>query len=188
MSGTAQIYPEAVLTPSKQDLLRAWLGSQPWFAGDASEAVIVGAYRFVDPDGEVGIESQLVRANGVTYHVPLTYRDAPLEDADGELVGTMDHSVLGTRYVYDAHVDPVYVAELVRVIREGDTEAERSALPKTAWCVGSGVVPGVDVTGQVRLIRVMDDAHDDAPQARGVLTGRWLEDGVEREHLLAVLR
>jgi hypothetical protein len=54
--------------------------------------------------------------------VPLTYRGAPLAGAEESLVGTMEHSVLGTRWVYDGPGDPVYRAEVTRVVREGGTQ------------------------------------------------------------------
>jgi hypothetical protein len=38
----------------------------------------VGAYRFDDPVGEVGIETHLVRAGERLLHVPLTYRANPM--------------------------------------------------------------------------------------------------------------
>ena len=41
--------------------------------------------------------------------MPVTYRDAPLPGADAWLIGTMDHSVLGKRWVYDGVGDPVYL-------------------------------------------------------------------------------
>jgi hypothetical protein len=34
----------------------------------------------------------------------------------------MEHSVLGTRWVYDGPGDPVYRAEVTRVVREGGTQ------------------------------------------------------------------
>ena len=34
--------------------------------------------------------------------VPLTYRGAPLAGGEADLVGTTEHSALGTRWVYDA--------------------------------------------------------------------------------------
>ena len=117
MSGTAKI-EDATLTPGKLDLLRDWLAGQDWFAGDPAELEKVGSFRFVDPDGEVGIETLLVRSGGVTYQVPLTYRGAALDEADRSLIGTLEHSVLGTRWVYDAVGDPVYVVELLRVINQ----------------------------------------------------------------------
>lgn len=189
MSGIAEIHPDATLTPSKIELVAAWLPSQPWFAGDTAAARIVGAFRFVDPEGEVGIESLLVKAGEVTYHVPVTYRGAPLPDADDSLVGTMEHSLLGKRWVYDATADPVYDVELVRVIREGDTEADKSAGEKNAWAEGSGVVPGVDLAGHLRITRAIGaDPHFTAEHARGVLVARWADDGADREAVVACLR
>lgn len=186
MSGTATIH-DATLTPGKLDLLAAWLPTQAWFEGDATDLERVGSYRFVDPDGEVGIETILVRSAGVTYQVPLTYRSEPLGDADAHLVGTMEHSVLGKRWVYDAPGDPVYVAELIRVIREADTECDLSRGEKTATVEGSGVVPGVDLAGQARIARVIDD-EGFSENARGLLTGTWSEDGRTRVALLACLK
>ena len=188
MSGIAEVHPDATLTPTKLDLVAEWLPLQPWFSGDPATARLVGAFRFVDPDGEVGIETLLVRVGDTTHHVPLTYRSEPLEGADEFLVGTMEHSLLGQRWVYDATGDPVYNVELVRVIREGDTEADRSAGEKTAWAEGSGVVPGVDLAGHLRVVRAIDaDPHFTTEHARGLLVGRWKDDG-DHETVLACLR
>ncbi len=192
MSGTADVYTQATLSPSKLDLLAGWLPQQSWFAGDAGDLERVAFFRFVDPDGEVGLDSMLVASAGAVYHVPVTWRSAELEG--GELIGTLEHSELGTRYGYDAPTDPVYVAELVRVIREGDTGSDITnvetgqPLPATAEVAGSGVTPGVDAQGQVRLIRVLDDEHEDTHAARGLLTATWTHDGQQREDVLAVLR
>lgn len=192
MSGNADVYTQATLSPSKLELLAPWLPQQSWFAGDASDLERVGFFRFVDPDGEVGLDSMFLSSGGTVYHVPVTWRGAELED--GELIGTLEHSVLGTRHCYDATTDPVYVAELVRVIREGDTGSDITnvetgePLPATAEVSGSGVVPGVDVAGQVRLVRVLDAEHEDTHAARGLLTARWTHEGTEREDVLAVLR
>jgi hypothetical protein len=103
----------ATLSPTKLEL--------PW-AGYAEGPRVLGSYRFDDPAGEVGLEGFVVDAgDGVTLHVPLTYRAAPLEDAEAHLVATAEHSVLGTRWVYDACADPVWVAEAARTILTGDT-------------------------------------------------------------------
>ncbi len=189
MSGTAEIH-EATLTPTKLELLAAWLPAQEWFVGDADDLVRVAAYRFVDPDGEVGLETLLVRSDGVTYQVPLTYRAEPLAEAEDRLVGTLDHSVLGKRYVYDAVADPVYMVELMRVIHEGDTEADLSSGEKTMTVLGSGIVPVSNAAGEsMRVVRVLDGQH--VPGTRtplGTLTGTWTEDGVEQSQVLAVLR
>lgn len=189
MSGTAEIH-DATLTPTKLELLAGWLPSQPWFAGSADDLARVASYRFVDPDGEVGIETILVRSQGVTYQVPLTYRAEPLSEAADSLVGTIEHSVLGTRYAYDAVADPVYQVELMRVIHEGDTEADLSSGEKTMTVAGSGIVPVSNAAGEsMRIVRVLDGQH--VPGARtplGTLTGHWSEDGVEKSQVLAVLR
>ena len=119
MSGTADVYTQATLSPSKLELLAPWLVQQSWFEGDAADLERVAFFRFVDPDGEVGLDSMLIASGGAIYHVPVTWRGSELEG--GELIGTLEHSELGTRYGYDATTDPVYVSELVRVITEGDT-------------------------------------------------------------------
>lgn len=189
MSGTAEIH-DATLTPSKLELLAGWLPTQSWFTGSADDLERVASYRFVDPDGEVGIETILVRSAGVTYQVPLTYRGEPLADAEDSLIGTMEHSVLGTRYTYDAVGDPVYVVELLRVIHEGDNEAELSRGEKSMTVLGSGIVPVSNAASEsVRVVRVLDGNH--IPGTRtplGTLTGTWTEGEATQEQILAVLR
>ncbi len=87
--------------------------------------VRVAAGRFDDPAGAVGIETMLVSVgDGPVWHVPLTYRDAPLDGAQEWLIGTTEHSVLGRRWVYDAIGDPVYAAQVTAVIREAGHEAD----------------------------------------------------------------
>ncbi len=189
MSGTAEIH-EATLTPTKLELLAGWLPSQSWFAGTPDDLTRVASYRFVDPDGEVGIETILVSSSGVTYQVPLTYRSDRLDEADDSLIGTLEHSVLGTRYVYDAVGDPVYMVELMRVIHEGDTEADLSHGEKSMTVEGSGIVPVSNAAGEsMRVVRVLDGQH--IPGTRtplGTLTGTWTADGAEVEQVLAILR
>ncbi|QIM17163.1 hypothetical protein G7067_13295 [Leucobacter insecticola] len=119
------IYASTTLRPSKLELLAEWLPTQAWFSGDAAQLVSLGAYRFDDPEGEVGLEGHLLRAGGdAVYHVPLTYRGALLEDSEPFLVGTMEHGVLGTRWVSDAVGDPVYRSVLAAAIAQGGHEAE----------------------------------------------------------------
>ena len=48
----------------------------------------------------------------VLLQVPLTYRDEPLAGADEALITEMEHSVLGTRWVYDGLRDPRFVVML----------------------------------------------------------------------------
>src|SRR5690606_33562100 len=114
------VHPSSELTPTKAELLEAWLPAQPWWPEGAEVPDFEANFRFDDPEGEVGIETFLFRVADAVVQVPLTYRSAALES--GALVGELEHSVLGHRWVYDAVTDPVYIAEASRVIREGGTE------------------------------------------------------------------
>jgi hypothetical protein len=109
-SGFMAILHAATLTPSKAEIISGWL--------DAA-VDLVGAYRFDDPEGRVGIEGHLVQSGGALLHVPLTYRDAPLAGADAHLVGTMQHSALGERWVYAGVGDPVFTRMLAAVTMTG---------------------------------------------------------------------
>jgi Maltokinase N-terminal cap domain len=121
----AVIY-QATLVPSKIELLQGWVPDQPWLGdADASAVELAGAYRFDDPDGEVGIETHLLRtADGQILQVPVTYRGAPADDAESLLIATTQHSVLGERWVYDACGDPVYAKALGAAVLGGGTQAE----------------------------------------------------------------
>jgi len=188
MSGTATIH-QAELKPGKLELLAEWLPSQSWFKGDAADIARIASFRFVDPDGEVGIETLLIGSQGVVYQVPLTYRAEPLDDAEDFLIGTLDHSVLGKRWVYEATGDPVYVAELIRVIHEADTEADLSRGEKTMTVVGSGITLVSNAAGEAaRLVRVLDGRQLHRAAPLGVLTGTWTQDGVEQSQILATVR
>ena len=120
------IIHDAQIRPTKLELVADWLPTQSWYPGDtAPELEQVGAYRFDDPDGEVGIETLLVRtADGAVLQVPMTYRGQPLPDAEAHLIGTMEHSVLGSRWVYDACGDPAYATALTATVLGGGTGAE----------------------------------------------------------------
>jgi hypothetical protein len=116
------IIHQATLTPTKPELVAAWLDAQPW-AG-SGETEVVGSYRFDDPDGEVGVEAMIVRRGERWLHVPMTYRGAPLDGGDAHLIGTLHHSVLGERWVYDAAADPVARACFVRAFQGEQEQAE----------------------------------------------------------------
>ncbi|MFC0446806.1 CG0192-related protein [Rhodococcus jostii] len=205
----ALIY-QAQLTPTKAAMLRDWIPRQPWIgSADASSLEVAGAYRFDDPDGEVGIETHLVRtADGQVVQVPVTYRGAPLAGAESALITTMHHSVLGERWVYDACADPVYVRALVTAIVAGGTEAKlefaspgerpevttrvsgsgspRSAVPvvDAVTCASAGantVITSGDI--DVELVRVLDSDRVPDDQALA-LGGIW--PGQDVPALLAI--
>lgn len=176
------IIHQATLSPSKLETIAGWLPAQPWLDGaDVSTIALLGAYRFDDPAGEVGIETHLVgSADGQVLQVPVTYRAAPLEGAEAALIGTMEHSVLGTRWVYDGPADPVYLQALATAILTGEEQApldivtdhglERRAPTTTA--TGSGA-PGTHVPAGIepvvlRTVEAGRTRHDAA-----TLTGTW---------------
>jgi hypothetical protein len=138
----------AELRPSKMEFLAGWAPSQPWFIGEVSSGLTnVASFRFDDPDGEVGVETLLVRAgDGPIMQVPLTYRNAPLTGGDAWLIGTLHHSVLGTRWVYDAVGDPVYLLTTATATITGgrqadlfvDVDGEMVPREPSAVVVGSG--------------------------------------------------
>lgn len=188
----------ATLTPSKLELLAGWLPSREWSTEDPTVQQL-GAYRFDDPVGEVGLEAFLLQAStGPVLHVPLTYRGAPLAGAEAFLVGTLEHSVLGTRWVYDGCGDPVWVAALLKAVLTGGTQAEelvdmgdhQQVRAATATVVGSGT-PGTPV-GPVGAVSCHDDGPVTAvrtdgfelavvrvvgatPAAEQTLVGRWAD-------------
>lgn len=145
----------AEITPTKIELLTEWAPTQPWFVGDKDVPVTnVAAYRFDDPDGQVGIETILVRAGaGPLLQVPLTYRDAPLTGAEASLITTMQHSVLGKRWVYDGTGDPAYLAAVANAALHGGRQAELTievdgrmvVREPTAVVAGSGTPGGTVV-------------------------------------------
>lgn len=157
----ALLHGTAELVPSKRELLADWMPNQPWFHG--GEIKSLGSFRFDDPDGEVGMESIILTADGRTYQAAMTYRAAPLDG--GRLIGTMDHSVLGPRWAYDATSDPVFAAALGTTILAGGTQAPlvRDTGTKTVsvdpvvTVKGSGV-PGAEIeTIELRGSAVTDE-------------------------------
>lgn len=118
------IVHRATLTPSKQELVESWLPTRSWADGHRIAAK-VAEYRFDDPAGEVGVETILWRTeHGVVLQTPLTYRAAPLRGAVEHLIGTIEHSVLGERWVYDGCGDPVWAATLTAAILTGASQSQ----------------------------------------------------------------
>lgn len=125
MSGTAQIY-DAVLHPTKEEFTARF----------GAVVTLLGSYRLVDPADEVGIEIHIGRdGEGRLVQMPTTYRAEELDPA--ATLCSVDHNILGTRWVSNALGDPVAVAQMIRTIVQGDDGA--------AYSNGSG--PIVDVLG-----------------------------------------
>jgi hypothetical protein len=188
---------DATLTPTKRELMTAWLATRPWAEGFDPHKTIA-SYRFDDPAGEVGLEGALlVNDAGTVVHVPLSYRGAPLEGADTFLIGTAEHSVLGERWVYDAAGDPVWAAALATAIATGaggaeqyfEVDGRRVTVEPRMTVLGSGVTDAA-----MPVIGSVDEVRDDgattvtrcgdlelvvvrmvgtAIETEQTLTGRW---------------
>lgn len=99
---TMAIFHRATITPTKAELIGAWAPGRAWGPAAGSEIDLIGSYRFDDPEGRVGMETFLALSDGLLFQIPLTYRDEPLVDGEGPgFISEMQHSVLGTRWVYD---------------------------------------------------------------------------------------
>ena len=125
----------ATITPTKADLIAEWAPSQPWGPPADARTEVIGSYRFDDPDGRVGMEAHLVMAGDTLLHIPVTYRDEPLEGADDAFIVEMQHSVLGTRWVYDGLRDPRLVVMLAAVTMTGQGEALGMAVYDGRWYI-----------------------------------------------------
>jgi len=184
----------AKLRPSKIELVAAWTPIQPWFDGSATAPFTsIASFRFDDPDGEVGIETLIVRVGeGHLFQLPLTYRGAPLAGGSESLIGMMEHSVLGRRWVYDATGDPVYLAAVATAAFTGAIQAEeyfemdgeKVVRESTAHVVGSGH-PGASVpssAGDLRIIiaRALDTTVAPNAGAQESLVGTWADQADPR--------
>ncbi|NUR81265.1 MAG: aminoglycoside phosphotransferase [Dermatophilaceae bacterium] len=140
----AIVHKGATIVPTKTEMVTEWMPHQRWYHGKGHVPRLrrVGGFRFEDPAGEVGCETLLLADEAVTpavvYQVPLTYRGAPLEGAEHALLGTMEHSVLGTRWVYDAPHDPVYVSQLMTtILGSGVSDDAQASVGSNARANGS---------------------------------------------------
>lgn len=204
------------LTPTKDELLASWLPSRPWYrpGTGAPQLTKAGGFRLDDPAGEVGIEFMVTTDTAgpepVSYLVPLTYRGAPLEGAEDALVGTMDHGVLGKRWVYDGCHDPVFTTAILALI-EGRVQAQAQSVSDTlddgigrsftgqgpVSAAFSSVTDGAEATeltgapqgAALRLHRVLRPGPDAAPEGTaGHVLGWWnLPDGTRVQGLFATL-
>lgn len=208
------------LKPTKLELLAHWLPSRPWYrdGGGEPELARAGGFRLDDPQGAVGIEFLVVTdASGAaptTYLVPFTYRGAPLAGAEHALVGTMEHGVLGRRWVYDGCHDPVLLAQLLALMA-GRVLAQDQNISDTLDQEVIGRYTGDDLnvpepttaaidhqestelaappSHTLTLQRVLRPARNGSltpvPEGAGTVTGSWqTPDGGRAHGLFAVLR
>jgi hypothetical protein len=166
------IVHRTTLTPTKIELLTAWLPAQEWYRGTGTPVLTkAGGFRLDDPAGEVGIELMIVTDAAspevAAYLVPLTYR---AEAFDGELVGTMDHGVLGKRFAYDGPTDPVFVAQVAALVR-GEVEPQAQSESDTA----DRTVHVETQAGATEILRHL------VPGSAGAVTASWTDaDGTRQ--------
>ncbi|MBO1336448.1 1,4-alpha-glucan branching protein [Streptomyces sp. VRA16 Mangrove soil] len=181
------IIHRTTLKPTKLELLTDWLPKQPWYRGTGTpELGKAGGFRLDDPAGQVGIEflaaTDTSGPEPVTYHVPMTYRGAPLPDADDALIGTLVHGVLGDRWVYDGTRDPLLMGELAALLR--------GEVPAHAQSVDGELDPTVHASlgggeGRLEIVRVLEPGST----AAGGVTAEWdLGNGSRVRGVFAVVR
>lgn len=129
------LFHRATITPTKGELIAEWIPTRPWGPSTADSIEVIGSYRFDDPEGRVGMETHLVAAGGALLQVPLTYRDEPLDGAEEALIAEMQHSVLGTRWVYDGLRDPRLIIMLAGVAMTGQGEALGMVVYDGRWYI-----------------------------------------------------
>ncbi|WP_416981286.1 maltokinase N-terminal cap-like domain-containing protein [Streptomyces sp. T028] len=181
------------MTPTKLELLSEWLPKQSWYVGDAEtpELVKAGGFRLDDPKGEVGIEFMVVvdatAQEPVAYLVPMGYRGEAPEAIPGEaLIGTSEHGVLGTRWIYDGVHDPVVMTQLRALLRGVATpqHQSRSDTPDPTVTV-HGTVPddGIDV----HVHRVLRSAEAARTSSGHLVAGWTWPDGTAARGVLAAV-
>lgn len=130
------------------------------------------------------METHLVSDGLTLYQVPMTYRGDPLNDvpaAGTALIATAEHSVLGTRWIYDGQADPVWRSAMLHLVQDGGVSD-----PSTKRGVGPALARGrllidEDLTActvTIELSRLLTPGGPAAePGAAGLVMGTWHTDG-----------
>ncbi|MBZ5734069.1 hypothetical protein K8Z61_06125 [Nocardioides sp. TRM66260-LWL] len=157
------ILHRATITPTKAEVLATVLGR---------DLPLLGAYRLDDPAGEVGVEGYLLQDADAVVHVVLSYRGAPLEGVAE--VATMQHSVLGSRWIYRGGDDPVARAcvaaalagtqeQAVEEVYDGDELVlRREPTVRIARVAGSADVSGSELEAEEGEPQLLDVVASDA--------------------------
>ena len=189
----ATIHTGTTMAPTKLELLAGWLPRQSWYRDTGAPPALTraGGFRLDDPAGEVGIEFQFVTdGEETTYVVPMTYRGAPVAGLDDALIGTSEHGVLGTRWIYDAEHDPVAVTQVFDFLRGGCEAQSPSTSDTLDPSVGrTALSAGLDESsGSLVLLRVPVSGtppHD----VLGSVEAEWTRpDGTRVRGTVAVVR
>ncbi|MGW4558809.1 maltokinase N-terminal cap-like domain-containing protein [Streptomyces sp. NPDC004365] len=181
------------MTPTKLELLTSWLPKQSWYVGDAQapELIKAGGFRLDDPKGAVGIEFMIVADTTAqepgAYLVPMGYRGAALEDAPAEaLIGTSEHGVLGTRWIYDGVHDPVVMAQL-RALLRGESVPQHQSKSDTPDPTVTVHRTGSEAGPDVHINRVLQPTGT-AQSSSAHLVARWTwPDGTAARGVLAAV-
>lgn len=153
------IFQVATNTPSKGELIAGWIGDQSWASTSDGPVELLGSFHIDDPDGRVGMQVHIVQSGDDRFQVPLTYRDERLDQLEDAYLGPMEHSVLGTRHVYDGLGDNQFITVLAGISACGGGQALGFAKVDGRWQAWPDAV---------RL------------HAFGSLAGRVMVDGFER--------
>ncbi|MFB7942920.1 1,4-alpha-glucan branching protein [Streptomyces sp. NPDC056049] len=201
------------MQPTKAELIADWLPTRAWYTAgsEGPRPVRSGGFRLDDPAGEVGIEFMAVTdgegPDAVTHLVPMTYRGKPLDGAESALIGTSEHGVLGTRWIYDGTHDPVLVGQVYELLAGRAVPQQQSvsdaADPTVTASLGAPAPEGdaalldatdgpegtdvrIEVPGgtplTLRFHRTLRPAADEDRDGTGVLgrvTAEWTPAGAE---------
>ncbi|MEU0626163.1 1,4-alpha-glucan branching protein [Streptomyces sp. NPDC005989] len=174
------------LSPTKLELLTTWLPAQPWYRGTGQQPELdrTGGFRLDDPKGEVGIEFMVVTDTSgdqpATYQVLFSYRGAPLAGADSALIGTMEHGVLGKRWVYDGAHDPVIVAQLLALV-VGESEPQMQSTSNTPDPSVTARLDEPGITAELAASTATDSPDGTAILVTTAPDGRQLTLHINRE-------
>ncbi len=193
----------ATITPQFRDFLPPWIARQPWYSGEGVPSTRpVGFYRLEDPAGAVGLETHLLTDGTAVYQIPMSYRGAPLARLAGAsqadpataLISQAEHSELGTRWIYDAVHDPVWIAVVTELVL-----AEGGAATRSSDTVGPALVRGVRYQAwaagaqpAIELNRMLvAGPPPEGPDVVGAVMGGWHAAGASgpaTDGCLAMLR